>query len=402
MLLHLFFLSVLALVSAFLARVFTVGLEGALAAQASFPYLVFLLPVVLFVTRFSERVLERLARSENGEPRHKDVLQGYAVVPLTWLSHCAGASVGREGVAVQLGRSVAKTLASVTAVQGPWCREEALFKYGVASGFAAIFGTPFAAAVFAFEFFRTQNPEPRQVKWMNAAREAVPVFFSAFLSHQFATRLFGMRHTQFLVPNFEFSSAFFAFVMIVVLGAFFAARLHEAMTRSMKTLFFSWHQRHMLLAYVPSVLLLVVLSLPPFIPHRNLGTYFIEGVLSHAQSPLQPSGWEWWCKSFVTSLSVAAGFRGGEVTPLFSMGVLLAYPLSFLFKVPAAKAAATGFASLFACVMRAPWTGVILSFELFGWEGGLGGALVCALLAILLNRTRTTVLRGFLFQRRQA
>jgi H+/Cl- antiporter ClcA len=321
---------------------------------------------------------------------------------LTWLSHGAGASVGREGVAVQLGRALSSTWGSLSLFQGPWRTEQGLFKCGVASGFAAIFGTPWAAVFFAFEISRIQQTEAPRTTVGERIRQSLPVFAAALLSDFFAKRLFGMSHSVFAVSSLGISWSTFAFVLTVAWAAALVGHLHEQMARGMRHIFCRWEKCHPVLAYAPSVVLMIVLSLSPFVLHRNLGTTLVDGVFNPQLNPWQPTAWEWWPKSFVTALSVAAGFRGGEVTPLFAIGVLLSQPLSFLFQVPSAWAAATGFASVFAVVMRAPWTGVFLSFELFGWESGAGGAVGCGLIALTVHLRKEGGFLSALLQRRQA
>ena len=66
----------------------------------------------------------------------------------TWLAHLFGASVGREGVAVQLGATVANQFQQWFSSKR---NRQILLIIGMASGFAGLFGTPLAATFFAIE-----------------------------------------------------------------------------------------------------------------------------------------------------------------------------------------------------------------------------------------------------------
>ena len=84
--------------------------------------------------------------------RRKDVPA--RLIPLavgsTWLGHLLGASVGREGVAVQIAAAGASLLTPGVQAQRDKRR---LLMAGVAAGFAGLFRTPLAATFFALELF---------------------------------------------------------------------------------------------------------------------------------------------------------------------------------------------------------------------------------------------------------
>ena len=67
----------------------------------------------------------------------------------TVVSHLFGASVGREGTAVQVGGSVASAIGKALRLRSADIR--ILLMGGIAAGFGAVFGTPIAGAVFALE-----------------------------------------------------------------------------------------------------------------------------------------------------------------------------------------------------------------------------------------------------------
>ena len=77
----------------------------------------------------------------------------FATAPLifisTILSHCVSASLGREGAALQLGGSLGNLIGKVMKLDEK--DKKVAVMCGMSAGFAALFGTPLAAAVFAME-----------------------------------------------------------------------------------------------------------------------------------------------------------------------------------------------------------------------------------------------------------
>lgn len=75
----------------------------------------------------------------------------------------------------------------------------------------------------------------------------------------------------------------------------------------------------------------------------GLGTNLINASL--AGEPIY--AWDWALKLALTVLTLSAGFQGGEVTPLFSIGASLGAALAGLLGLPAAFCAALGYAAVF-------------------------------------------------------
>ena len=74
------------------------------------------------------------------------------LVPLimltTWMSHLFGGSVGREGVAVQIGATLSHRFARHIKIPDA---SRIFLMTGMAAGFAGLFQTPLAATFFALE-----------------------------------------------------------------------------------------------------------------------------------------------------------------------------------------------------------------------------------------------------------
>ena len=88
------------------------------------------------------------------------------------LTHLGGGSAGREGTAVQMGGAIADQFTSIFKLTT--AERKTILIMGVSAGFAAVFGTPWAAAIFALEIMSF-----RKVKFENI----IPSFAAAFGAH---------------------------------------------------------------------------------------------------------------------------------------------------------------------------------------------------------------------------
>ena len=77
------------------------------------------------------------------------------------------------------------------------------------------------------------------------------------------------------------------------------------------------------------------------------------------------------------AVTLSAGFKGGEVTPLFFIGAALGNSLALVLGAPIDLIAALGFVAIFAGATNTPLTSTFLGMELFGAGNGLYIATAC-------------------------
>lgn len=108
----------------------------------------------------------------------------------TLVTHLFGGSAGREGTAVQMGASLAAQLGK------RWTLDEntgrTLLICGVAGGFASVFGTPLAGAVFSLEWVFRRKIDPNTI---------FPACWSAFTAYWVCDWVWGIRHTAYVIPE---------------------------------------------------------------------------------------------------------------------------------------------------------------------------------------------------------
>jgi H+/Cl- antiporter ClcA len=87
--------------------------------------------------------------------------------------------------------------------------------------------------------------------------------------------------------------------------------------------------------------------------------------------------WSWFWKLLFTAITLGAGFKGGEVTPLFFIGGALGNTLSGLLGLPVDLGAGLGFVAVFAGASNTPLACTLLGIELFGSQHAVLLALAC-------------------------
>lgn len=281
----------------------------------------------------------------------------------TVISHLFGASVGREGTAVQMGGALADQLTHLFKLNAGDRRM--VLMAGVSAGFASVFGTPLAGAVFALE-----------VLAMGRMRldALLPCVMAAIVADQVGL-WWGVQHTPYtvgLVP--DITAALLA--AMVVAGAVFGltGKLFADGTHALSGLM----KKH--IAYAPlrpflgGAVIATVVMWGSFDRYIGLG---IPVMVEAFAQPLAPT--DFLGKMVFTMASLGSGFKGGEVTPLFYMGATLGNALAPWLDVPFALLAAVGFVAVFAGAANTPIASTLMAMELFGAEIGVYAALACVM-----------------------
>ena len=281
-----------------------------------------------------------------------------AIVGTTLLSHLGGASVGREGTALQMGGALADQFSKWLTLDEQAHRT--LLLCGVAAGFATVFGTPIAAAVFALEFVRLRG-------W-----QILPCLASAFLADLVGRKLFQASHADYRLPlPAEWSVGGLGSALAIGLACGLVARLYLFLQR-----------RNSAAKSLPNpygrilfggVLFVLLVQLGHLTDFTGLGLPVIEASF---MEPIWPTAFA--LKFLLTFLCVSYGFRGGEVTPLFFIGATLGSASAALLSLPLSICAALGFVGVFAGAGAVPFACAVMACELFGFSIGGYAFVTCA------------------------
>ena len=124
--------------------------------------------------------------------------------------------------------------------------------------------------------------------------------------------------------------------------------------------------------------------------YLGLGVRSPDGQGVSLLSAFVPGGatpWSWWWKLLFTAVTLAAGFKGGEVTPLFFIGATLGHTLAVLLGAPVDLFAGLGFIAVFAGATNTPLACTVMGIELFGSHYAAYFAVACFVAYCLSGHT---------------
>ena len=288
----------------------------------------------------------------------------------TLLAHSFGVSVGREGVAVQLGGAIGGNIAPDEF--GPE-KKQFFVKLGMICGFAGLFQTPLAAVVFILEvvsdkFNFTINKIYEYVTYIAAA------YISAFVSHKVGLEKFFVAiDVSGININLEFiSKLIFVGVVFVFVGILFVL-----LQRKIKELV-SLNKNIIWILLVIFILVSIVFEYR----YASLGTNLIDLSFTDFE---QIQVYDFMLKIILTVICTGIGFSGGEVTPLFAIGATCGVILGIWLGLPILVTAALGYCLVFSAATKTYIAPIFLALEVFGYKIMLF-AVIPAILIYLINK----------------
>ena len=329
--------------------------------RKQYPFILLGLPfaglVIVFLYRFFKNTDDRgtnmvisSIHSSTGIP--------FKMAPLIFIStvitHLCGGSSGREGAAIQLGGSIANALGKKLKLSAN--DQHIIIMCGMSAGFAALFGTPMAAAIFALEVI--------SIGIMHYSA-LVPCVTAAMIAH-FVADFFKVEPEAFAVKGIPAIEPVFFFKMILFgalvggVSVLFCIILHTAEHLYKK--YFRNPYARIVVAGCLIILLTVIVGNDFYL---GSGQEIIEHIFHYEET-------EWYTfvlKMVFTSLTLGAGFKGGEIVPSFCVGAAFGCVAASILGLPTTLVTACGMVGLFCGVTNCPITSLLISFELFGFEG---------------------------------
>ena len=206
----------------------------------------------------------------------------------------------------------------------------------------------------------------------------IPCFTAAIIAYGVA-QLIGVTPTRFAVEAPAFEPAMVVRVVLLALACavvvhLFCFVLHSAAHDLPKLLPNPWVR-----AFLGGCVVVVFTLLYGSMRYNGAGMSVITAAVEQGQA----LPWDFLCKIFLTALTLACGFKGGEVVPTFFIGATLGCVLGGLLGIPAGFAAALGLVCVFCGAVNCPIASIVLSIELFGAGQLVYFALACGIAYML-------------------
>jgi H+/Cl- antiporter ClcA len=354
--------------------VYTLGRTTEL--NQTYPGLCYILPLAGALVGFFYRYYGKTGKTDTGQIL-EEIHSPNEVLPLrfaplvyitTLLSHLAGASVGREGAAVQISASLSDQLSKVFRVNSE--TRKSLLLCGIGAGFSSAIGAPMAGMVFGMELTRGKNLNFRHFIQCSIAS----------LSGYALTKVIHLEHLTFpqitaaIDPQKSIASSLLAsLAFAAVIHIFFFYHRHFA--DLLKRLF----KAPVLRGAIGGTLILLIYLFFNLEIYHGLGTETILASFASDTPTDAPL-----LKILLTTLALSAGFKGGEFIPLVFIGATTGNTLNRIAQLPEPLLPALGSVALFGAASKAPITCMILAVEFFGFQIA-PYAIPCVLLTYFLS-----------------
>ena len=348
---------------------FHMGVHEATLLRGEHPWLLWCLPLAGLVIVGFYKLTKTEGQGTNAVIDQVHLGKGLPILLLpaiflgTVLTHLCGGSAGREGAALQMGGTIGFHTGRLFRLDDKDLRIATLA--GMAAFFSALFGTPLTAAIFSIVVI--------SVGVMYHA--AMFPCLTAALTAYGVSLLLGVEPTRFAVemPALAAGTMLRVGVLAVLcalVSVLFCGVMHTA--------------EHLMDRYFPNAWMRVaaggfaVIALTYLCGTTDYNGAGMEVVTAAVeQGTAHPAAFL--LKLLFTAVTLAAGFKGGEVVPSFFVGATFGCVVGPLLGLPAGASAAIGLVAVFCGATNCPLASTLLSIELFGDAGLLYFALACVI-----------------------
>ncbi|MDD2357275.1 MAG: chloride channel protein [Thiovulaceae bacterium] len=326
----------------------------------------FLLPFGLMLTIWIIRTFDKNATGHGTEKvieaiHKKDGYINAKVIPVklvaTVITIFSGGSVGKEGPGAQIGAGAASFVATLLRFSRQ--DRKKLVICGISAGFASVFGTPIAGAIFGIEVLIVG------VIMYDVLLPSFIAGFAAFTTAQF----FGIKYPYYDINFYRSITLDLPLIGEVILAAIFFGIVSDSfitVINKTEDLVKKIPLNRYIIAFTAGVIMVgITWFLSP--KYLGLGLDTINHALdpnSHMESTI--SWYDFIMKTFFTSLTLGAGGSGGVITPIFYVGATSGVFFGDLMGNHIALFAALGFVSVLAGTTNTPIASIIMAVELFG------------------------------------
>jgi len=329
----------------------------------------YLLPIMLVLTVWLVKTFAPNAEGHGTEKvieavHKKDAKIDIAVIPVkliaTIMTIFAGGSVGKEGPGAQIGAGTASFVATTLKFRKEDRRK--LVICGISAGFASVFGTPIAGAIFGVEVL---------IIGVIMYDVLLPSFIAGFAAFT-TTQFLGVEYTYFDVRFYQEIALDIPLILQVILAGIFFGLISDILVTSLG----KSSKAIKKLPYSPYMKAFVGGSFLVFLT-LIFGERYLGLGMGTIQEALSPTGYitvdlPWYTfllKTIFTSVTLGVGGSGGIITPVFYVGATSGNLFGHLIGSDhIALFAALGFVSVLSGATNSPIAATIMAVELFGLE----------------------------------
>lgn len=356
------FAAIIGVTAGTISSAFYYALTWAANTRAAHPWLLWLLPAggvaIVLIYRAFQVVQDRGTNLVLTSVREDSALP-LRMAPLIFLTtvitHLLGGSAGREGAVLQIGGSISAAIGRLMRLDGKDRR--VITMCGMAAAFSALFGAPMTAAVFAMEVVSVG------VMYYAAI---VPCVVSALIGLSVAQQ-FGLPGASLTLTEIPAVTPL-TLIQVLGMGILFAllSILFCKLMHGASHLYSRAFPNPFVRAAAGGVLVIALTCLvwlwdPGSFDYNGAGEAVLHAAITGHARPEA-----FLMKMLMTAATLGAGFKGGEIVPVFFTGATFGCVTAPLLGLPASFGAGLGMVSVFCGVTNCPLSSMLLAVELFG------------------------------------
>lgn len=268
----------------------------------------------------------------------------------TFITHLFGGSAGREGTGVQIGASISAKISRLLKLNKS--DTTIIIISGVSSGFGVVFGTPIAGTIFGLEVSNVGRMRYEAI---------IPCLIASYIGNSIAT-LFKVTHIDYHMEEVAANNPT-VFLKVIICAILFGlvSKLFSEATHYLKKYFSKKLTKDYIKSFVGGMIIIVFVLV---INDRSYLGLSLDLLSKSFEQPVE--SYSFIIKLLFTSITLATGFQGGEVTPLFVIGATLGNVLGVIMNLPISFLAALGMIGVFCGGTKTPIASFVMALELFG------------------------------------
>ncbi len=298
----------------------------------------------------------------------------FIIVPFifigTTITQLFGGSAGREGAALQLGGGIGYNLGKIFRLNKN--DTHIITMAGMSSVFSALFSTPVTAAIFSLEVISV------------GAFNFTGLFpcLIASVTAYYVSLLLGVSGKSIFIEIESTTLTLIAKVIVLATCCAVISILFCHAIRICGKLMKKWFKNPYLRGIVGALVVVLLTIASGTFDYNGAGMNIVERALAG-----DARVYDFIMKIIFTAITIAAGFKGGEIVPAFFVGATFGCVMGPVLGISSGFSAAIGMVAVFCGAVNCPVASMILSVEMFGAESLALFGIACAVSYIMSGNT---------------